>query len=197
VTPSLPDNLLSAVQRVVKDEKILWTGQPDARRIFLMGLGMYLFAIPWTVFSLAWESFPLGMILFRDKFPGDFPMGMAWVFAIFGIPFIVIGFGMLAAPFYARKKARQTAFVVSETKLAIVTLGRDLESKVRALKDIKRIESTEKANGSGSLKLIFGYGRDSDGDRTTDSEDLTGIENVRQVEDLINGLRAPQPSTAG
>jgi hypothetical protein len=191
VSTTLPDNLLSAVQRVARGEKILWTGQPDARRVFLMGLGAYLFAIPWTVFSLAWESFPVGMILFGDRIENNaIPGYMPWVFLIFGIPFIAIGFYMLAIPFLARRAARQTAFFITETKLAIVTFGKNLESKVRSLTEIKRIESVEKANGSGTLKVIFGYGRDSDGDRTTDSEELTGIENVRQVEDLINSLRA-------
>jgi hypothetical protein len=195
----IPENLFGAVERAVRGEKILWAGQPDGRGILLTGLGTYLFAIPWTLFALFWESFPIMMLLHPEKMGGGLPgaMGaMPWVFAIFGIPFIVIGFGMLASPFYALKKNRQTAFAITESNLAIVSLGRVLVSQVRPLSGIKRIESVEKANGSGTLKLIFGYGRDSDGDRTTDSEDLAGIENVRDVEDLINRLRQSEPSPA-
>jgi hypothetical protein len=194
----LPDNLLSAVERVVRDEKILWAGQPDARAIFRTGFWIYLFAVPWTVFSLFWESFPVGLLLFGDGIMSKgMPSAMPWVMAVFGIPFIVIGFGMLSTPFFARKAAQQTAFVITGTKLGVVKLGKSLESKLRLIADIKRVETTEKADGSGALKLIFGYGRDSDGDRTTDCEDLTGIENVRQVEDLINGLRTPATPAAG
>lgn len=63
---------------LLKDEKILWTGQPDPRRFFT-GADVFLipFSLLWGGFAIFWE------MLVMDN--GDlFSM-------LFGIPFVVIG----------------------------------------------------------------------------------------------------------
>ncbi len=46
----------------------------------------------------------------------------------------------------------------------------------------------ERRDGSGTLKLIFGEGRDSDGDKVERSETLGHIPEVRRVEALVRQL---------
>lgn len=185
----LPDDLRQALIREFAGEPIRWSGQPSARTAFWRSAGIWLFAIPWTVFALFWESLSLGGFL---GFGG--PKGQQWswfgaFFVLFGLPFVAVGLGMMAAPFWLARRARRTVWVITTRRIASLTLGRRGVT-VRSIspRDLFAVERTEKADGSGTLKLIFGEGRDSDGDKVERSETLQGIPDVRRVEDIIRRL---------
>lgn len=181
----LPQRMRDAVTRELQGERIIWAGRPSATRSFLASLPIWLFAIPWTAFSLGWEWVALGGWLSGKPSPSDTHTIMGIVFPLFGVPFVVVGLGMMAMPFMAWRWARRTVHVIGDTRLVTITVGRTLKVKTYQTASITRLERTERRNGSGTLKVILGTHRDSDGDKTETIEVFYGIDEVAKVERLI------------
>ena len=57
-------------------------------------------------------------------FAGSMGQTMGWVMALFGLPFVLIGLGMLLAPFAAFRTARRTVYVVTSKRLMTINEGR-------------------------------------------------------------------------
>src|SRR6478609_3430837 len=87
-------------------EVLAWSSSPRPGRMALRALPLVLFGIPWTAFALFWIAGASGF-----KMP-DFSHGFGF-FPLFGVPFVLIGFGMLTSPYWMRRKARRTAYVVT------------------------------------------------------------------------------------
>lgn len=185
----LPDDLRRAVISEFAGEPIRWAGQPSAHTAFWRSAAIWLFAVPWTLFALFWESLALGSFSAIGETEGGESSWFGVVFVLFGLPFIAIGLGMMAAPFWLARRARRSIWVITARRIACLTLGRRGVA-VRSIlpRTIFAIERTEKPDGSGTLKLVFGEGRDSDGDKVERSETLQGIPDVRRVEDVIRRL---------
>src|SRR4051812_14861337 len=67
---------------LLRDERILWTGQPDPSRIFAPSdLFMVPFSLLWGGFALFWEAGVLGLAGFGSGRPAP------TFFALWGIPF--------------------------------------------------------------------------------------------------------------
>jgi len=181
----LPRRIRDAVTRELQGERILWTGQPSATRSFLASLPIWLFAIPWTAFSLGWEWMALGGWLSGKPSPSTTHTIMGVVFPLFGVPFVLVGLGMMATPFLAWRWARRTVHVVGEKRIVTMTVGRSLKVKTYPTASITRLERIERRGGSGTLKVIMGTHRDSDGDKTETTEVFYGIPEVRKVERLL------------
>ncbi|MDX2158121.1 MAG: hypothetical protein SFW09_16595 [Hyphomicrobiaceae bacterium] len=182
---SLPRRLRDALAKELPGEPILWTGRPSALRAFLASLPIWLFAIPWTAFSLGWEYMALGGWLSGKPPPSPTHSIMGIVFPLFGLPFVLIGIGMMLAPFAAWSRARRTVHAVSNHRFLTITVGRRLTVKSHATSSIVRTERIERRDGTGTLKVVTGIRRDSDGDRVEDTEVLIGIPEVRKVDRLI------------
>ncbi len=181
----LPRHLRAAVVKEFEGERIVWAGRPGAGRTFLISTSIWLFAIPWTAFSLGWEWMALSGWLYGKPSPSNTHSLMGVIFPLFGIPFVVVGFGMMVMPFIAWRSALKTVHVLGERRLVTMTVGRTTKVKTFAASAITRTERTERRNGSGTLKIVLGSRRDSDGDKVDDVEVLYGIADVRKVERLV------------
>jgi len=181
----LPRWMRDAVTREFPGERILWAGRPSATRTFLVSLLIWLFAIPWTAFSLGWAWMALGGWLSGKPPKNGFETIFGFVFPLFGLPFVLIGLGLMALPFFAWLSARRTAHVISDKRLVTLRIGRKLKVKSYVLVAIARTERTEWRDGSGTLKVVAGYFRDSEDCTKEQIEMLYGIPEVRKVERLI------------
>ncbi len=182
----LPHRLRAAVVKEFEGERIVWLGRPGAGRAFLATLPIWFFAIPWTAFSVAWTGFALFGGLLSGKPPSSTAQSMmSVVFPLFGVPFVLIGFGMMAMPFMAWRNARKTVHVLGDRRFATMMVGRTLIVKSFMTSAITNTVRTERRNGSGTLKVVFGSRRDSDGDKVEEAEVLYGIRDVRKAERLV------------
>ena len=88
---------------LLKDEKVVWAGQPDRRFRFTGGdIFLVPFSILWGGFALFWEAGVLGLF---DGHPELNPG------ALFGIPFVLIGQYFIWGRFlYKRHKNRRTFY---------------------------------------------------------------------------------------
>jgi hypothetical protein len=193
---ALDEAVKQVIVREFVGESVLWAERPRVFGQVLMSFGIWLFAIPWTAFALFWESIVLAPLLgglLGYEVGGEPPgtglqLGM-WAMALFGVPFVLVGFGMLLAPLVAWLKGRRQLFVLSNRRLAVIETGRTLTVRNIPLGEIGTITRSEKPDGSGTLSLGLGYERDSDGDRVAKAESIGRISDVRHVEKLIEGQR--------
>jgi hypothetical protein len=165
------------------DEKQVWAAQPLPRVFRLQSIGIVLFGIPWTAFSIFWIcAAGWGVWGHAGKaIPGPFVF-----FPLFGVPFVLIGFGMLSSPFWLSKMARRTVYVLTDRR-AIVISGKAFGGVTVQSFEPDRLTSMERnqrADGSGNLLFESFVQRQGSGSSTV-RRGFMGIENVQQVEELI------------
>ena len=194
---SLPEQLKAFASREFAGEQLIWAEKPDVRIAFYMSFAIWLFAIPWTAFALFWESMVAGPVVLDllgyevggMKPQGNVGQGMMWVMSLFGLPFILIGFGMLLAPFYALRKGRRTLYVLTNRRLSVLEGKRMIKITNLAPREIVGLSRKEGPDGRGTLIISQGFARDSDGDRVEKTVELGVINDVRRVEGLVRALK--------
>lgn len=176
------DSLSMALGRELRTgERVMWQGRP-IRRLSLKSFGMYAFAIPWTAFALFWTAMAsLGAGSVAEKDVGL----LAWAFPLFGLPFVLIGFGMLAIPFAPLFYSGRVLYAATNQRLIELTLWRSLNVKSVPARRIGMIDRNERRDGSGTLKIAISIGTDSDGDKTIEHFKIGEISDVKRVHELI------------
>ena len=186
-----PDDRAVLTAALTPGERIRWAARPRPSGM-LGSFGIYVFAIPWTAFSLFWESMALLPFFASDETtPAVMKYGFGIVFPLFGIPFVLIGFGMLAAPFWAMARAGRTIHAVTDRRLVTIVRGKSTEVKSAFLDRIGPVERKSRADGRGTIRVQTHSRVDSDGDRITEKIEWIGIPDAVGVERLILEAQAP------
>ncbi len=183
---------LDAILRreLMTGERILWSGQPNPRKLYA-AFAMWLFAIPWTAFALFWESMALFMLWGgTTKTPAAITWSFGIVFPLFGLPFVVVGFYMLAMPFQVIGKARRTVYALTDRRVLRLTAGRNREAQSVMLGQMGPITVKAGSDGYGTLTIQTGTSIDSDGDRVTERFEIAGVPDVSRLEGLLLEHRA-------
>jgi len=173
----LPASLRTRIEAELNEaEKITWIGRPIPRRFVLENIRIVLLGIPCTAYALFWMA---GAPNFDDGFG---------VFPLFGIPFVLIGFGMLSTPFWMIRKAKKTAYVLTTTR-AIIFTG-DFSKQTRSfgpdrLTDLRR---KQRSDGSGDLIFETEHSFNREGDRHSTDHGFLAISDVKAVENLVRQL---------
>lgn len=177
---------LEAVLRreLLPGEQLAWTGRPDPSRM-KAAFAMWFFAIPWTAFALFWETMALSPWFASRGPPDGMTMLIGVIFPLFGVPFVLIGFWMLAMPFRARKQAAVTIFGLTDRRILKVSAGRKRESASVLFSQMGPIDVTTDAQGYGTLRIETGTHVDSDGDRHVLRFEVPAVPNVARLEELL------------
>lgn len=182
----LPRDAFQRLTRELSGEKILWAGRPSPRAAFWKGIPIWLFAIPWTVFSLAWEGIALAAFFAGgEQAPAGAGAVMVYVFPIFGLPFVLIGLGMMGAPFWQARKARRSVHILTDKRLVTAELGNAMSIESIEPARIVALTRKEERDGSGTLTLSLGKFRDSDGDAVEKLVTWPGVPEVKVLEDRL------------
>lgn len=108
-----PDPRIAALlDELEPDEQLLWHSFQHVRPTGKIP-EIYLFAIPWTAFAVIWMA--LAFWLTGGTRIGDDPMAV--LFPLFGLPFLMIGIGMLASPILRRISAKKTVYAVTDNRI--------------------------------------------------------------------------------
>lgn len=187
-----PDNarmaqLRAALERELgSEETVLWHGWQLGRldpRLF----GIYLFAVPWTAFSLMWTVLAAGAI-------GASGIGLVGIaFPLFGVPFIAIGCWMLARPFVPLWERGRVLYVVTDKRVLKLAQGRTLAINTVPTERIGLAERREEADGTGTLSLAVRIGRDSDGDKQTEHFIIGAVADVRGAQTALDRIAQARP----
>ncbi|MCZ8136953.1 MAG: hypothetical protein O9266_11680 [Porphyrobacter sp.] len=187
------DRLRLALERELgPDEVVVWHGWQLARiqpRMFLI----YIFAIPWTVFSLAWTGIAAAAIMGAGE---DGPGLIGWAFPLFGMPFIAIGMWMLTGPFLPLLQRGRVLYVVTDRRVLKLSLLRELSVGTVPAARIGPIQRREQRDGTGTLQLAVKVGRDSDGDRQTEHFIIGEVDDVHGAQAAISRIARPAGATA-
>jgi hypothetical protein len=174
----LPNYLQQRLSTELKaGELIMWSGQPDPNRYMRSGFGMWVFFIPWTLFSMFWIAAASGF-----KLPSfDSPVHL---FPLFGLPFLLIGLAGLSTPLWLHRKADSIVYAVTDTRVIMIEGRNSFTVKSYFANDITQLERTEYGNGIGDLNLSKSHRRDNEGS----SINIFAISDVRRVEQLIRKI---------
>jgi hypothetical protein len=164
-------------QHLGYNEKLIWAGQPKKGIVFRTA---DIFIIP---FSLLW----CGFVIFW--FTSALSTGAPFFFAMFAIPFVIIGLIFVFGRFIIDAKQRETTFYGLTNDRIIIKSGIFRKSiKSLNVRTISDIEYVEKRDGSGTITIgpknprmmMWGNGMNWwPGYKTTPSLDL--IQDVRKV----------------
>lgn len=169
-------------------ESVLWHGWQLGRidpRHFLT----YVFAIPWTAFSLAWTG--IAAVAVASAGPGENELGLvAWAFPLFGVPFIAVGAWMLGRPFVPLLERGRVLYVVTGERVLKLSLARELAVTAVPAARIGMAERREQRDGTGTLQLAVRIGTDSDGDRQTEHFVIGAVDDVMGAQQAVNRIAA-------
>lgn len=181
----VPMELQSAVNaELQRGERLVWFGQPRPRSFMVGGIIIALFGLPFTAFALFWTF----MALVGTHFAGA-PSLIGILFSLFGIPFIVVGLGMLSAPFWLGRRSRRIVYLLTNRRAVVIEPGFFSGSTVHSFQPerLTSITRTQRPDGSGDL-VFEQFTTHHHSGHTTTRRGFIGIDNVREVEDLINSL---------
>ncbi|EMB15306.1 hypothetical protein [Rhodopirellula europaea] len=168
-------------EELLPDETILWAETPKPRFFTTGSTATFGFAVVWTAFSLFWVASALGF-----QVP-NFDRGVDF-FALFGVPFVLIGFAMLATPIWTYRNAFKTVYLLTDQR-AITFIG-GFRMTIRSFhpRELRTVYRKQSADGSGDV--IFNAKRWTDSEGTSHSEEIgfLGIPDVKSVEQLLKQM---------
>ena len=165
-------------------ERLIWADRPVNMWSFSrQAIPIAIFGIPFLAFALFWTW--MASIPARSGTAGD--MGLfAWLFPMFGIPFILAGGAMFLSPLLVRFKGRRMVYGLTDKRVII----RDHKGVVTSfpLAELDALERRDNGDGTGDLvvrKETHRRGRKN----LTRTHGFYGIPNPQQVEHEVGKAR--------
>lgn len=178
----LPEGLRRLIDDELQEgETLWWTGQPIGKRAAWRALPGVLFAIPWTGFAVYWVIGASGF-----QWPG-FPNGFNY-FSLFGMLFVLIGLYVLGSPIWAMRKAKRTAYALTDRRVIIVESGRSTRVRSYRRHQITELSRKQRVDGSGDVILAHKTRTDSEGDKFTTDVGFLDIPDVKAVEVMVRDM---------
>jgi hypothetical protein len=187
----LPPDLDARVRAELRPgERLLWVGQPRRRRFPREALPAFLFGIPFTAFAVFWTALAV-WIVSRGHGANDPGLLFRIVFPLFGLPFVLIGVGLLSTPYWLRRQATRTCYALTDRRAILWEAGTFGGVAVRsfapdALTGFHRVEYPD-GHGDLVFEEVHTEGRDRRGRRRirTARHGFLDVEEVRRIEELL------------
>ena len=144
-------------------------------------VGMFFFAIPWTAFSVFWMAGASGFKIPQFNQGSDF-------FPLFGLPFFLIGIGMLSSPWWAYRKQLKTVFLITDRRVITIHGGRTSTVRSYLPENLKDIFRREHKDGTGDVIFSRTEWRDVDGDKHVHDHGFFRIQNAKSVETMLRAM---------
>ena len=135
-------NISKLQEHLDSNEKLIWTGRPKKGITFrLEDLFLIPFSLLWCGFAIFW-------------FIGAWTSGAPFLFAMFGIPFVIIGLIFVFGRFIIDAKQREHTFYGLTNDRIIIKSG-IFKQSVRSfnIKTMSDIECSEKKDKSGTIAI--------------------------------------------
>lgn len=177
----IPRDLQARVENELeRGERIEWMEMPIPRFFTGASTGAFLFAIPWTAFALFWTYAASGF--------GSFSNGGSVAFAMFGLPFILIGIAMLSSPLWAYRRSFKTIYAITDRRAIIFAGGWSTTIRSYSPANLRNVFRREKRDGSGDVIFELKEWKDSDGDRRSQEIGFMRIGNPKAIEQSVRKL---------
>lgn len=172
-------------------EKLIWAGIPKQGTVFRASdVFMIPFSLLWGGFAILWEVMALSI-------PKEDAGAIAYVFPLFGIPFVIVGLYMIFGRFiFDAKKREKTFYGLTDQRAVIVSGIFSKGVKSLNLSTLSDVSLSEKNDLSGTITFgqenqiaNFFAGNSFPGMGSTNVPKFELIENAKEV---YNKLRAQQ-----
>ena len=163
-------------------EKLVWTSRPQVARSALLAVPMVMFGVVFGGFGLFWVGS-------ASQFDSGF-------FPLFGLPFCLIGVGLIFSPGWIAWKALRTRYAITDRR-AILCEPRFLagiETRSYTADALANIVRTQRGDGSGDLIFEEIRTRDHKGHTRTTRRGFEAIADVRGVENLLRSTLLAHPT---
>jgi hypothetical protein len=118
-------------------------------------------------------------------------------FPLFGVPFILIGLGMLSSPLWAYRKALNTVYVITDRRAISIDGGWSTTIRSHNPSGLKEVFRRERKNGLGDVVIAGRAWRDSDGDLHLQEIGFFNIRDAKSVEQMLKDLAETGGNPAG
>lgn len=137
--------LRPAAQRQLQPgERLVWTGRPRAGALAASRIFVSLFGVVFLAFSLFWITSAMR----SANMSGPAPMNL---FPLFGIPFALVGVGLVLWAPFAAIQARYITYAITDRRALVINEFPWMRVRSYGAGDLGVIERTERADGSGSV----------------------------------------------
>ena len=158
-----------------RGERALWTERPSPLARARSKLTFFLFGIPFFCFAVFWIA-------------GASQSGDA-IFPLFGIPFVVVGAGLLLSPVWSFWEARNwLVYAITDQRILIIRTFPRRKVESFEPSDITKLERTTKSDGSGNVIFAEEERRGRNGTYMM-PRGFYGVPNAMQVEEAVMKLR--------
>ena len=168
-----------ALAQIDGGERLLWSGSPAPGLAALRALPGTLIGIPFAGFAVFW-IWSAWSITSKGR-----PEGPWAFFPLFGVPFVLVGLGVMAAPLWAYLAAGKTVYALTE-KRALIIHGGMVQTYDGAT--MAAIARHERPDGSGSVWFASREYTTKRGSLRQARIGFEGIPEVRQVEQMVRAL---------
>ncbi len=139
-------------QALLKGEDIFWAVKPVPAYWGEGSAALAVFATIWLSFIAFWTFGALGMPTSAEDLANI--KGEQIPFALFSIPFWLVGLGLASAPWWRKRKLESTVYVLTNKRALIVERGLfSWSSHVYPLEEDMLISRTARKGGLGDLIL--------------------------------------------
>jgi hypothetical protein len=185
------DAQLRAQSELQSGESLSWTGTADPGRAALGALPAAIFGIPFAGFALFWITQAYHATSAMSKSSHNAFTSGFQVFPLFGVPFLLVGVGIILAPLWAFLRGGSTVYAVTNQRVMVIagTSTRSVKSFTPA--DILSVEHRERPDGSGDIVLVTNaMTRGNNNFVSPVKVALCGVPNVKQVAQQVLALHA-------
>ena len=187
------DAQLRAQSELQSGESLYWSGTADPGRAALSALPATLFGIPFAGFALFWMNGAYRASTHLAKSPDAFAKSFT-VFPLFGLPFLLVGLGIVLAPLWAYLKGRTTVYAITNQRILVITGSGNRSVKSITPADIAGVEHRERPDGSGDIVIQTNAITRTNNSVSQLKIALCGIPNVKQVAEQVLALHSQRPA---
>jgi hypothetical protein len=144
----IPAPLADEVRRELRGERALWTGVPQRWAYARRKIAVAVFGLPFLAFSIFWTAMAYHGTQHAKAAPDA-----AFLFPLWGLPFVLIGLSMVLSPLFAAWKAGRVYYAVTETRALIFERVWSTRIESFDLRQLPVLERIARGNGRGDIVL--------------------------------------------
>jgi hypothetical protein len=183
----LSDAQQRAQSELQPGESLYWTGVADPRRSALMALPASLFGIPFAGFALFWITSAYRGTQHLAKSGDAFTHAFSF-FPLFGIPFLLVGLGVILTPLWVYLKGLSTVYAVTNQRVMVISGNSSRSVKSCTPADIVSVDHRERPDGSGDVLIRTTLQIGNKNSVPQVSLGLYGVSNVKEVARQVMNL---------
>jgi hypothetical protein len=183
------DVQLSAQSELQGGESLLWTGPANPGRSAMSALPAAFFGIPFAGFAFFWMSTAYRSTHNLANHHNTVTSGFN-LLPLFGLPFLLIGLGMVLAPLFVYLKGRTGVYAVTNRRVMVITGTKSRSVKSIIPNDIAEVDHRERPDGTGDVLIRTNSVMRTNNGTTQITVGLYGVPNVKEVAGLVMKLRA-------